>query len=574
MFNAYYERELTHLRSLAAEFAARNPALAPLLSGGVAPDPDVERLLEGTAFLTGLVHQRLDDEFPEFIQELAHLLFPQYLRPMPCMSVLKFTPKVPLAETVQIPAGVEVASVPIDDVRAIFRTVFPVSVEPVTLHSVRWDRDDVARQSLLLELSFDGEDVNAWRADRLRFYLADGFSEATRLLLLLSRHVREIRVGAPDGPVTVLPPSAVELAGLRPDLPLLPNEDNVQPAYNLLREYFAFHDKFLFVDVRGLDRWRERGRSGRFTLRFMFDALPAWAPEVHLASLALNATPVVNMFEDDAHPISLDHRQAEYHIRLSRQPGRQGEQIYRVKSVTAHAAKTGEVPYQPFGAFEADRRLYHVRIAPSVLGEGYDHYVGIPYARGEVPDITPQTLSLRLTCTQGKLPEGLRLGDISQNADTTPARMSFGNIRGVTSYRQPLMGERLLWRMLSLLSANHARLANRDQLCSLLTLHLPEGCPTQGDQALVQRINAIEKFESHHERRFLRGSAVEGNHLELTCRGDQFVNLGDLFLFGAVLDEFFAGITSLNTFSALTLRDSVSGEILQWPPKIGRQRLL
>lgn len=62
MQNLYYQSELNNLRHLADEFAQRNPALAPLLGSGSASDPDVERLLEGVAFLTGMVRQRLDDE--------------------------------------------------------------------------------------------------------------------------------------------------------------------------------------------------------------------------------------------------------------------------------------------------------------------------------------------------------------------------------------------------------------------------------------------------------------------------------------------------------------------------------
>ena len=79
-FNRYYESELNNLKGLAAEFAATHPALAPMLASP-SGDPDVERLLEGVAFLTGLTRQKLDDEFPEFIQEIAQVLFPHYLLP-------------------------------------------------------------------------------------------------------------------------------------------------------------------------------------------------------------------------------------------------------------------------------------------------------------------------------------------------------------------------------------------------------------------------------------------------------------------------------------------------------------
>ncbi|WP_027212209.1 type VI secretion system baseplate subunit TssF [Burkholderia sp. WSM2232] len=573
MFNAYYEQELASLRTLAAEFATRNPAIAPLLGSGVAPDPDVERLLEGVAFLTGLMRQRLDDEFPEFIQELAQLLFPQYLRPLPCMSMLQFTPKGVLGGTAVVDAGTEVASIAIDGVRTIFRTAFPVSVEPVTLTSLRWDGGEVGTRSLLAEFSFDGISADAWHADRLRFYLGDGFSDATRLLLLLTRYVREIRIGTADGPITVLQPDALEATGLRGDLPLLPYPDNAHPAFCQVREYFAFAEKFLFVDLNGISKWHSRGDTGRFYVRFVFSGVPSWAPEVRDASLVLNATPVVNLFSADAHPIKLDHRHAEHRIQLSSQGGKQVSHIYEVESVTGYRASQ-DVSYQPFGAFALERDVYHVRIKPSLVSEGHDHYLAIPYNEGRPFSENPQTLSVRALCTHGKLPEGLRLGDISEAADTSPARLKFRNIRPVTQYRAPIIDEGLLWRILSHLTTNHLRLGNPQQLRNLLSLQLPEGRATQMDETLSRRIQSIEQLDVAHERRFVRGLSVEGSNIELVCRGDHFVNLGGLFLFGSILDEFFAGTTSLNTFTALSIRDSLSGERLQWPPKIGRQRLL
>ena len=64
----YYERELTYLRRLGAEFAARYPKVASRLQlePTKCEDPHVERLLEGFAFLTARVHHRLDDDLPGF----------------------------------------------------------------------------------------------------------------------------------------------------------------------------------------------------------------------------------------------------------------------------------------------------------------------------------------------------------------------------------------------------------------------------------------------------------------------------------------------------------------------------
>jgi len=84
-FTSYYQDELAYLRELGREFAEAHPALAPMLAER-SGDPDVERLLEGVAFLTGRVRQKLDDELPQAIQGIAQLLFPDLVRPMPAAA--------------------------------------------------------------------------------------------------------------------------------------------------------------------------------------------------------------------------------------------------------------------------------------------------------------------------------------------------------------------------------------------------------------------------------------------------------------------------------------------------------
>ena len=91
MFNKYYQDELAFLREMGKEFSKAYPALAHMLAER-GSDPDVERLMEGFAFLAGRIRQKLDDEFPEITHTLLTLLWPQYLRPIPSMSIVEFTP--------------------------------------------------------------------------------------------------------------------------------------------------------------------------------------------------------------------------------------------------------------------------------------------------------------------------------------------------------------------------------------------------------------------------------------------------------------------------------------------------
>lgn len=571
MLNSHYQSELNQLRRLADEFARLNPALAPLLGTDAASDPDVERLLEGVAFLTAMVRQRLDDEFPEFVQELAQLLYPHYLQPLPCMTLLQFEPRAPLQEPLHIASGCEVASVPVDGQRVTFRSTFPLTLEPLRLDGIRWDGASGAARSLLLDFSFTGAKLDDWKADSLTFYLGDSLSDACMLLRLLQLNLREIRLSAPGQPVTQLPATRLRAVGFDPELPLLPFPDNAHPAYRYLQEYFALAEKFLFIELSGLSQWRSRGGQGRFSIRLLFDNLPDWTPAVTENSFQLGVTPVVNLFEQDAHPLRIDHKQPDYRIHPAGQAQGKQVKIHSLLKVVSYSASNGEQLMQPFNTF-AQTDAYNLRIKASSLDvHGYEHHLSLPYSNARTPG--EMTLSISLLCTNGQLPESLRLGDLNQPTDNTPARVSFRNIRAITPAQPPRFDEKLLWRMLSQINANHFRLADRDYLRNLLTLYLPslgEG----SREANLRRVEAIEAVSVTQERRFVRGLPIEGSVVRVDCRGDHFAGPGALYLFGCILDEFFACCTAINSFSAFILFDSVNHETLKWPAKIGRQRLL
>ena len=75
----YYERELTYLRRVGAEFADKYPKVAARLriEPNKCEDPHVERLLEGFAFLAARVQLKIDDDFSEFAGN--RMLLPDYV---------------------------------------------------------------------------------------------------------------------------------------------------------------------------------------------------------------------------------------------------------------------------------------------------------------------------------------------------------------------------------------------------------------------------------------------------------------------------------------------------------------
>src|SRR3954468_20275682 len=158
----HYNIELAHLRQTAAEFAQEFPKIAGRLAldkeaKEICPDPYVERLLEGFAFLAARVHLKLDAEFPRFTQALLETIYPHYLSPVPSMSIVRFEidPQQPmLAAGVPVPRSTSLKSNlgKGDKTACVFQTAQEVTLLPLRVLEARYFTRDLQELNLPLEL--------------------------------------------------------------------------------------------------------------------------------------------------------------------------------------------------------------------------------------------------------------------------------------------------------------------------------------------------------------------------------------------------------------------------------------
>ncbi|MFY9347988.1 MAG: type VI secretion system baseplate subunit TssF, partial [Orrella sp.] len=183
-FKTIYSEELRRLREHAQAFAQANPALAPML-GATSTDPDVERLLEGVAFLNGLTIQKLDDEFPEIAQELCAILVPHILRPIPAATMVVFEPKAVLKESVVIAAGTELAATPVDGVSCRFRTTTALEVNQLRLNGANVDQLFSGEPVIRLELRASSTSRGVQLPNSIKFFLGESEESAAMIFMLL-----------------------------------------------------------------------------------------------------------------------------------------------------------------------------------------------------------------------------------------------------------------------------------------------------------------------------------------------------------------------------------------------------
>lgn len=567
--------ELGRFREAMAEMASAHPALAPLL-GGNAADPDVERLLEGVAFLNGLLRRKLDHDLPEFLDGLAQLFAPQFLQPIPATTVVAFSPAATLAAGAKLPAGVELASAPIEGTRCTFRTCAPVELHPLTLTEQYCHQPPGGQPAITLGFRLHNLNVADWSPTSLRLFLGGDYASAAELHYLLRRHLRRIVIGEEQGEAAVLPPDSLQTVGFSPDEALLPYPSHADPACRLLREFFTSPQRFLFLELGGLERWQRRGASRSFSLRFEFGSHPRSIPAITSHSFVLHATPAVNTFRRHARPIVLDHRKERHLLHPDGlAPGH--AQVFGVERVTGLQRGTGvERQYLSFGSCPPSRSevpLYHTARLASPDGKRSELYLSVTLPP-QIPPAT-ETLAVDLCCSNGSLPEALCSGDLCEVTDALPAVAAVSDVQPVTPALPPAGADRLLGLLLSQLKLNRTGICDVDCLRNWLALCLTEDPPPERCAAAAGRrkIDALEELAVHGEERLLEGLPVRGTETTLQVRGEEFAGVGDLFLFGTLLDELLAGTSPLGRFTRLTVFDVTRGATLSWPARLGGRLL-
>lgn len=577
MLHRYFQQELDRLKELGQAFSRAHPAVAPMLSGPSA-DPDVERLLEGVAFLTALLREKLDDEFPEIVHELVQLIWPHYLRPVPSAAIMAFTPKPTLKKSITVPAGAQIASVPVDGTRCLFRTCFETVVHPLTVLDAAYAAPAGQPPAVSVRLRLSGPALSEWQPGSLRFFLGGDYSAAADLFFLIRNHLQYVElVPSEKGRSRVLPPDCVKPVGFQENESLFPYPSNSFPAYRILQEYFILPSKFLFMDITGWDQWDSRGEGNDFTIRFVLNRPPFSPGRLKDSAFVPGATPVVNVFSHEADPFRLDHRQTDYELRPSGS-NPQHYQVYQVDRVAGFVQGSVKekiyVPFELFSAKQDARPVYYTKLRRSAIGSGFNVLLSFAYPdTADSPE--KEIVSVKVQCTNGSLPEGLQIGDIANPSSTSPEFVDFQNITLPTANVLPPIGSNLLWRFLSHLSLNYLTLSRAENLRTLLSLYV--FTETRDKTTVIanqKRIAGIEDLEAGGANRVVAGIMMRGLDLRLKIRQDHFGGPGDLFLFGSILDYFFGNYASINTYTRMGIEETLRGDFYQWPARVGHHPLI
>jgi type VI secretion system protein ImpG len=621
-FLDHYNNELHHLRQMAAEFALQNPVQAGRLGidkegKEICPDPYVERLLEGFAFLTARVQLKLDAEFPRLTQSLLETVYPQYLCPIPSMTMVRFGPDHPSIqpEGYTLPRGTVLRSTltPGERTACEYRTAHEVQLWPVRLAEARYYTRDLSqldlppglggRAALRLRLEVaSGVPVKALALDRLPFYLRGADEVPGIIYEQIFAHSVAVVVQSVTTerkkPRTVLPSSTLRRVGFAEDEALLPKSPRGFEGHRLLREYFAFPQRFLFFEMTGLAEGLKACAGEEVDLIIVFDTQDVRLEErrIDATSFDLYCTPVINLFPKRADRILLSDRFSEFHVVVDKTRPLDYE-IFQISAVSGYGVRSDdEQPFRPFYLMkDTDTRtnaFYTVHREERVLSDkekkfgqkssyiGSEVYISLVDANAAPYRAELQQLGVTALCTNRHLP--IQMGRSSGGNDfsleiAAPITM-VSCLTAPTLPRPAFADGELGWRFVSHLSLNYLSLLDGPgeegamALRQLLKLYVHGA-----DEILRRQIDGIRSTQSRSvvQRVDTPGPITFARGLEISVLFDEaaFEGFG-IFLLGAVLEQFFARYVSLNSFTETVIKSQQNGEVMRWKPQIGRRQLI
>ena len=617
-----YNRELAHLRIMGAEFAQEFPKIAGRLGGldefQACQDPFVERLLEGFAFLAARVQLKLNAEFPRFTQSLIETIYPHYMAPTPSMCIVQFKPELDekgLAEGFPIPRGSSLYSLlgKSDQTRCEYRTAHDMTLWPIKLIQADYyirelgsleipNVPDVKAGLRLRIQTTAGLKFNELKLDALSLHLMGVGEMPMHLYEQLFAHAVKVVVQPAIQPIQwhkVIDSDCIRREGFENMQKLLPYDARSFQGYRLLHEYFAFPQRFMFIELDNLGEAIKRCDGNLLDIIILFrESNVELEGTVNANNFSLFCSPAINLFEKRLDRIPVSDKFFEFHA-VPDKTRPQDFEVYKLKKVVGYGA--GSEPLQEFVPFYLSKDLgrssetgYYItnRVPrPKIDGKSRKTQRSRSYTGSEVylslvdPDAAPyhtevKQLGVEALCTNRDLPLHIPIGIGTSDftMDKTAPCTSIHCIGSPTAPQPSHAEGEFAWRIINHLSLNYLSLVNHDEhegasaLRDILRLY--------SDTSDLQTRKQIDGLKSINSRPVTRRIATSGSiafarGLELTVTFEEAAFEGTgVFLLGAVLEQFFAKYVSMNSFTETIVKTLERGEIMRWTMRSGLRQIL
>ncbi len=616
----YYNQELRYLREMGGEFAREFPKIAGRLGmeGMEVADPYVERLLEGCAFLAARVQLKQDAEFPQLAQRLLDMICPNFNAPIPSMLVARLRPgnDPNLIRGHLVPRGAPLLGpeTAMSSARCEFRTAQDVTLTPIRVASVEYflSASDLQLSNLplaerprsgvrvRLELP-PGMSFSALATKKLRFYVGGVPDIALRLHELLVGACAGVLVGAParsgESPRKYLTRDHVYAVGYDDAEAMLPVTLRGLAGTRLVQEYFAFPQRFQFIEIDGLGPAFAECPGAACELVVLFTRyVQTLEGGVEPDNFMLHCTPAINLFERRADRLQIGDGSTSFHIVAERTAPTDYE-IFDILAVTGFDENSDEQEFLPLFAAPAtepsgahgyystvrEPRLASDRMRRDGPRSGYvgtEMFLSLVDPREAPYRQSITQLSARVRCSNRDLPLFMPVGQ-SHGELTLKGSAPIEAIQVVAGPSRPHSAMReggVAWRLLGLLSLNYLSIVDEDAERGASTLREMLGLFAHGaDVGLKRQIEGVRSVAVKPvvRRHPIPGPIAFGRGLEVRVTVDDLsFEGGSAVLLGSVLHQYFQRHVSMNSFAQTVLASLTRGPVMTWAPARGARAVL
>lgn len=394
-----------------------------------------------------------------------------------------------------------------------------------------------------------------------------------------------------DKEALFLSPEHLQAVGFETNEGVLPYNGRSFTGYRLLTEFFAFPEKFLFLELKGLTAENLRKIGDTLEIFFYLQSTNKdLEPHISASNFALGCTPMVNLFKHRAEPISLKQTESEYRIIPDVRRPKHFE-IYSIQNITAVNSEGEQVTYRPFyginhGAARDETNCYWYvsrRPAEAQDGEyvtGTELFLSLVDLNFKTSDLADWALDIETLACNRDLPAALPFGGgepYLQFATFSAPVSKILCLTPPTPTRRIYGREEGLWRLISHLTLNHLSLTDKEEGAEALReiLHLYDYVENDETQALIEAIVSLSsnKVLARDPSGSLNGFC-QGQEMIIEFDERRFTGTS-LFLFASVLDRFLALYASVNAFTKLTAVTKGRRRVIhKWSARIGDKNLL
>lgn len=595
----YYEKQLQEFGQQSRAFADKYPKIAQRLSLNQEQidDPHIERLIQAFSLIAARIDKKLADSYDIFTRSLFEVMFPQYLRHFPACSVVSFedlNKQKQLTDVHIIPKGTTLKSRSFKGVQCEFNTSAEVKLLPIQLESLSFQTNPSAHihlnQNATLNLKFEllNPAKNWLKNEKLPIYL-DAISNFPLQVLDHIFH-KETSFSLRINHKVVAIKNPFEVMGFDENESLLPVDQHTHHAYRLLIEYFCFPEKFSYLNLNldFLKLLKEENLSFEVQIHLKLNlndqAIIRNYSELNMANFKLFTSPVVNLFEKQAEPQKINHKNLEYPL-MTDAHHPEFYQVYSIVEMNLIREKSNQdqvvYPILPFFAmshYHGDDIQFFYALNPTVL---QNQYVETGYSiiskQLEPHSIKSDFVSCKLLCSNRELPhEALgQSNNVLNLNDSTVARRALV-LKRPTAPFQFEKNKNEQWRIISHLSLNTLALMKGDAVSHIKELLELYNLPKSKENHLI--IDAIKKIEFE-----ITNKLVEAKPFPMFVRGVKVLMDVDvqvfrghsLYIFSELISHIFNLKVQMNSFVDVFVRDlNTKQELYQCVQNVGGKKLL